>query len=48
MIKWIINNIRILDSRPLVLSAELATKIGLNEAIFLQQLTFWLKRTKKW
>ena len=40
------NNIRILDSRPLLLSAELATKIGLNEAIFLQQLTFWLKRTK--
>lgn len=39
-------NIRILDSRPLVLSAELAKKIGLNEAIFLQQLTFWLKRTK--
>lgn len=39
-------NKRILDSRPLVLSAELATKIGLNEAIFLQQLTFWLKRTK--
>ena len=40
------NNKRILDSRPLVLSAELATKIGLNEAIFLQQLMFWLKRTK--
>lgn len=40
------NNIRILDSRPLVLSAELATKIGLNEAILLQQLTFWLKRTR--
>lgn len=39
-------NIRILDSRPLVLSAELATEIGLNEAIFLQQLNFWLKRTK--
>ena len=40
------NNKRILDSRPLVLSAELATKIGLNEAIFLQQLMFWLKWTK--
>lgn len=39
-------NIRILDSRPLVLSAELATEIGLNEAIFLQQLNFWLKKTK--
>lgn len=39
-------NIKILDSRPLVLSAELATEIGLNEAIFLQQLRFWLKRTK--
>ena len=40
------NNKRILDSRPLVLSAELATKIGLNEAIFLQQLYYWIMITK--
>lgn len=34
----------LLDSRPLVIIPELAVAIGLNEAIFLQQLHYWLKR----
>lgn len=40
----------LLDSQPLIIIPELATKIGLNEAIVLQQLHYWLeinRQTKK-
>ncbi|CAI2614383.1 hypothetical protein AKUH4B202J_08890 [Apilactobacillus kunkeei] len=42
------------NERPLVIRPELATKIGLNESIFLQQLNYWLQKSnhnikgKKW
>lgn len=42
------------NERPLVIRPELATKIGLNESIFLQQLHYWLQKSnhvvngKKW
>jgi hypothetical protein len=44
----------LLDEHPLIILPSLAVKIGLNEAIFLQQLHYWLKKTehiidnKKW
>ncbi|WP_394622910.1 hypothetical protein [Escherichia coli] len=31
--------------RPLVINTQLAMKIGLNEAIVLQQLHYWLRDT---
>lgn len=37
----------ILDSYPLVIIPELAIKIGLNEAIVLQQIHYWLEINKK-
>lgn len=35
----------LLDESPLVILPELATRIGLNEAIFLQQLHYWLLKS---
>jgi len=32
----------LLDEKPLIILPELATKIGLNEAIVLQQINYWL------
>lgn len=37
----------LLNSRPLVIIPELATLIGLNEAIIIQQLHYWLEINKK-
>ncbi len=36
----------LLDERPLIVLPELAVIIGLNEAIFLQQIHYWLQRSK--
>ena len=36
----------LLDENPLIVQPELAVKIGLNEAIFLQQLHYWLQKSK--
>lgn len=33
------------NERPLVIRPELATIIGLNESIFLQQLNYWLQKS---
>ncbi|WP_338754248.1 DnaD domain protein [Bacillus sp. FJAT-52991] len=44
----------LLDERPLLVLPSLATKIGLNEALFLQQLNYWINSSnhiheeKKW
>lgn len=44
----------LLDEHPLVILPELAVEIGLNEAIFLQQIHYWLQKStnefdgKKW
>lgn len=35
------------DSRPLTLSVELATALGLKEAIVVQQIHYWLEHAKK-
>ena len=35
----------LLDSRPLLVMPELAVALGLNEAIFVQQLHYWLKKS---
>ncbi|MDT3416145.1 DnaD/phage-associated family protein [Brevibacillus aydinogluensis] len=35
----------LLDDQPLVIQPSLATLIGLNEAIFLQQLHYWLQKS---
>jgi len=35
----------LIQSQPLVVLTELAVKIGLNEAIFLQQVHFWLEKS---
>lgn len=40
------NNL-LFDEHPLVLQPKLAKIIGLNEAIILQQLNYWLKRSNK-
>lgn len=37
----------LLDEPPLVIQPSLAKLIGLNEAIFLQQIHYWLQRSKK-
>lgn len=37
----------IIDENPLLVLPKLAEKIGLNEAIFLQQLHYWLAKGKK-
>ena len=37
----------LIDDYPLMVLPHLATKIGLNEAIFLQQVQYWLKNTSK-
>lgn len=34
------------STRPLVISPDLAVKIGLNEAIVLQQLHYWIQKSK--
>ena len=36
----------LLDEHPLVILPELAVEIGLNEAIFLQQIHYWLIKSK--
>mgnify|MGYP000945594715 CR=1 FL=1 len=36
----------LLDESPILVLPSLATKIGLNEAIFIQQLHYWLKDSK--
>jgi hypothetical protein len=41
------SNKLLLDSYPLVILPELAAEIGLNEAIVLQQLHYWLQNNKK-
>ncbi|PAQ15098.1 replication protein [Bacillaceae bacterium SAOS 7] len=48
------SNKLLLDERPLLVLPSLATKIGLNEALFLQQLNYWISNSnhihdgKKW
>lgn len=39
-------DIDFLNWRPLLIYPELAKEIGVNEAILLQQLNYWLERTK--
>jgi len=36
----------LLDEKPLVVLPELAVAVGLNEAIFLQQIHYWLQKSK--
>lgn len=36
----------LLDSRPLLVMPELAVALGLNEAIFVQQLHYWMKKSE--
>jgi len=36
----------LLDQKPLVILPELAVQVGLNEAIILQQIHYWLKKDK--
>lgn len=36
----------LLDDEPLVILPKLAAAIGLNEAIILQQLHYWLEKVK--
>jgi len=35
----------LMDEKPLIVMPSLATKIGLNESIFLQQLHYWLDKS---
>ncbi|MGQ7101900.1 hypothetical protein ACUOAQ_30880, partial [Escherichia sp. SP-MK] len=35
----------LMPSRPIVINPDLAYSIGLNEAIALQQVNYWLKET---
>ncbi|MCR3901155.1 transcriptional regulator, partial [Klebsiella variicola] len=35
----------LMPSRPIVINPDLAYSIGLNEAIALQQLNYWLQET---
>ena len=37
----------LLNEQPLVVLPELACKIGLNEAIILQQLNYWINKSTK-
>jgi hypothetical protein len=37
----------LLDEHPLVIMPSLATKIGLNESIVLQQVHYWLQNKEK-
>ena len=37
----------LISDKSLILLPKLAVKIGINEAVFLQQLHFWLVRSKK-
>lgn len=37
----------LLDEQPLLIMPELATRIGLNESIVLQQIHYWLEINKK-
>lgn len=37
----------LLDEEPLLIMPQLAVKIGLNEAIVLQQIHYWLRHNKK-
>lgn len=39
--------VKLFDNHPIVLDKVLATKIGLNEAIVLQQVHYWLEINKK-
>jgi DnaD/phage-associated family protein len=36
----------LLDDKPIIVLPSLAEKVGLNEAIFLQQLNYWLQESK--
>lgn len=36
----------LLDEKPIIVLPSLAKKVGLNEAIFLQQLNYWLQSSK--
>lgn len=36
----------LLDENPLIVLPQLAVKIGLNEAIFIQQIHYWLQKSK--
>ena len=36
----------LLNNHPLIAPKEIATKIGLNEALFLQQIHYWLTKSK--
>lgn len=36
----------LLDDKPIIVLPSLAKKVGLNEAIFLQQLNYWLQESK--
>lgn len=38
----------LIDENPILVLPTLAAKIGLNEAIFLQQLHYWLRQTQHW
>lgn len=37
----------LLDEEPLLIMPQLAVKVGLNEAIILQQIHYWLKHNKR-
>lgn len=39
---------KLIDESPLVLLPSLACKLGLNEAVFLQQLHYWLTPSNQW
>lgn len=38
---------KLFNSHPLVVDKELATILGLNEALVLQQVYYWLETNKK-
>jgi hypothetical protein len=42
-----LGNTFLLDEAPLVILPSLAVKIGLNEAIVIQQLHYWLQKSTK-
>lgn len=41
------NNNLLFDAQPIVISAELAVTLGLNESIVLQQVHYWLENNRK-